>query len=835
MGFRSVRGRKRGSEGRARAVVVAGISGALMVAGAAAYAGPGVASPSSPKEAFAESAPEADDGHDHAHDDLAGTSMVELEKSADPKVGLRPKSGKAAQEAKEAVAAGPEVSGSWGPVQPTAVVPVFSALLPNGKVLMWDSVGDEPAENSPDHTFTRAAVYDPATGQSTRIDVQGANIFCAGFVQLADGRIFVAGGNKNSALDGIKLTHIFDWTTNKWTRGPDMTGERWYPSVAALMDGEAFVVGGGPGKAEVRNTDGSMRDLAGVTAYGARIYPFVQSAPDGRALVTGPEKAMRRLSWLQDGVMESWINRDEIYRTYASFANYLPNKTLVVGGGVSTVDGKQVPERSTQIVDASANFLTTTAAAPMEFRRRQHNATILADGSVLATGGMYEVSTNDGVSLDKAVYAAERWDPAADDWTTLASAAVVRQYHSTALLLPDGRVLTGGGGICGACKTLGYLRKDVEVYSPPYLYASDGSPAVRPTITSAPQTVKIADEFTVRTPNAADIAKVGLIRLGAPTHGADQSQRYVPLSYTRSGDTLTVTSPINPAEAPPGHYMLFLVNSAGTPAVAPIVKVVSAPAGTATATGARTGGPAVIAYSDINKGGRAQLLEAGRWRESRGNLAHVRTLATSSVDVANGWEAKLCRTDDLQTCVAYGPGSHNLPTADNDTTRSILVTPKDGTTPPPANLLKNPGFESGRVTWTGTTASITATASKPARSGSWKAWLGGNGTTSTESVQQSVAVPAAAVAPTLEFWVRIDTKESSTSRIYDRLRVQVVSGSTTTTIGTYSNLDANTAYVRKAFDLSAYKGKTISVKLVSSEDSSLQSSFVVDDTRVSSN
>lgn len=832
MRLRSVHNAWRGSERRTRSVMVVGLAGAMLVAGAAAYAGPGAAAPSSPEEAFTETPSKGADGHDHAHTDLAGVSMAELEKAANPRVGLRPKSGKAAQEARQAIAAGPEASGSWGAVHATAVVPVFSALLPNGKVLMWDSVGDEPTETYPDHTFTRAAVYDPATGESTRIDVQGANIFCAGFVQLSDGRIFVAGGNKDSALNGIKLTHIFDWTTNTWTRGPDMTGERWYPSVAALMDGEAFVIGGGPSQAEVRNTDGSMRQLSGVTAYGSRVYPFVQSGPDGRALVTGPESGLRRLSWWQAGSMENATARDALNRSYASFANYLPNKTLVVGGGVTTVDGKQVPESSTRIVDASGNTLTTTAAASMEFRRRQHNATILADGSVLATGGLSEVTTSDLVSLDKAVYAAERWDPATNAWATLASAAVVRQYHSTALLLPDGRVLTGGGGICGACKQVGYLRKDVEIYSPPYLYAADGSPAVRPTITSAPQTVKIADQFTVRTPNAADIAKVGLIRLGAPTHGADQSQRYLPLSFTTSGDTLTVTSPLNPAEAPPGHYMLFLVNQAGTPAVAPIVQVVSPPAGTATAPAARTGGPAVIAYSDINKGGRAQLLEPGKWQGSRGNLAQVQPLATSSVDVANGYEARLCRTDDLQTCVAYGPGVHNVPPADNDTTRSIVVTPKAGGSTPTGNLLKNPGFESGAVSWTGTTASITQTTSKPARTGTWKAWLGGNGRSSTEYVQQSVAVPAAAVAPTLEFWVRIDTREGTTTRIYDRLRVQIVNGTTTTTIGTYSNLDANSTYVRKTFDLSAYKGKTITVKLVASEDSSLQSSFVVDDTRV---
>lgn len=828
-----------------RALPVATLTGALLVVSPAAYAmGSAAVRGSATQVALpalaahpAHPSPTDPAGKDaHAQDDYVGVSMAELEKLAKPQVGLRPKSGASASQSLRAIAAGPEVSGQWGPVQPAPVVPVFTALLPNGKVLMWDSVGENPTESYPDQTFTRAAVYDPATGTSTRIDVQGANIFCAGFVQLSDGRIFVAGGNKDMALNGIKLTHIFDWQTNSWTRGPDMTGERWYPSVAALMNGDAIVVGGGPVRAEVRNYNGSIRQLSGVTAYSGREYPFLQSAPDGRALVTGGTSEMRRLAWWQTGSMETAVNRDGINRSYGSFANFLPNKTLVLGGGLSNVGGKQTPEKTSRIVDASGVTLTSTSGAPMAFPRRQHNATILADGSVLATGGMSEVSTSDLVSMDKAVFAAERWNPDTNAWATLASAAVVRQYHSTALLLPDGRVLTGGGGICGACKDVGYLRKDVETFSPPYLFASDGSEAVRPTITEAPKSAVINRQFSVRTPDAASITKVGLVRLGAPTHGVDQSQRYVPLSYATSGDTLTINAPLNPAEAPPGHYMLFLVNGAGTPAVAPIVQLLSPPAGTATATGARTEGPAVMAYSDYNKGGRQQLLEAGEWRASRGNLAQVQPLALSGLDVANGWEAKLCQTDDLQNCVAYGPGTYNVPAAGNDRTLSVSIAPKDGTAPPQSsNLLVNPGFESGAVNWTGTTASITQTTSKPARTGSWKAWLGGNGRSSTENVRQSVTIPTTATAPKLSFWVRVDTSESTRTRIYDRMRVDIVNGSATSTLATLSNLDARADYVLKTYDLSAYKGKTISVNLVATEDVSMQTSFVVDDTAITTN
>ncbi len=155
-----------------------------------------------------------------------------------------------------------------------------------------------------------------------------------------------------------------------------------------------------------------------------------------------------------------------------------------------------------------------------------------------------------------------------------------------------------------------------------------------------------------------------------------------------------------------------------------------------------------------------------------------------------------------------------------------------GTTEPPTgdNLLKNPGFESGAVNWTGTSGVITNSTSKPARTGSYKAWLQGNGRTTTENIGQSVAIPATATAASLSFWLRIDTTETTSSRVYDTLKVQIVDGSTTTTLATYSNLNKNTTYTQKTFNVAAYKGKTVTVKFLGAEDSSLQTSFVVDDT-----
>jgi hypothetical protein len=190
---------------------------------------------------------------------------------------------------------------------------------------------------------------------------------------------------------------------------------------------------------------------------------------------------------------------------------------------------------------------------------------MLADGSVLATGGNF---TGAGlVDMNGGVYNAERWDPATGQWTTLAAQQVTRQYHSTALLLPDGRVLSSGGGICGTCDQVGYLAKNAEIFTPPYLFKKDGSGelAPRPEITGAPSTVNHGMSFQVTTPNAASIRKVWLIRLGSQTHSVEMEQRYLPLGFTAGDGTLTASVPANAHTAVPGVYMLFIVDDAGVP------------------------------------------------------------------------------------------------------------------------------------------------------------------------------------------------------------------------------------------------------------------------------
>jgi len=160
-------------------------------------------------------------------------------------------------------------------------------------------------------------------------------------------------------------------------------------------------------------------------------------------------------------------------------------------------------------------------------------------------------------------------------------------------------------------------------------------------------------------------------------------------------------------------------------------------------------------------------------------------------------------------------------------------TPTPTPTPVPgAELLLNRGFESGGVNWTATAGVITNSTGQTPRTGAWYAWLDGYGTTHTDSLFQQITVPATANTVTLSFWLKINSSETTTVTAFDTLRVQIRNSSNTvlTTLATYSNLDETTGYVLKTFDLTAFKGQTIRIYFLGQEDSSLQTSFVIDDT-----
>jgi hypothetical protein len=275
----------------------------------------------------------------------------------------------------------------------------------------------------------------------------------------------------------------------------------------------------------------------------------------------------QRGSWTT-GPSHLWpFNRD-----YGSAVMYESGKILFVGGGGYTGWDTPDPKSSTPTVTAEKIDLNQgspnwTSAGSMSSPRRHLTATILADGEVLVTGGVSGGGFND---VPSGVRAAEIWNPATNQWTVLASNAVVRAYHSVSLLMPDATVLQGASGDANVPGTgTPYpARRSHEIFRPPYLFKG-----ARPTITSVSAAVSWGQTFEVATPAAGQITHVRLIRLGSVTHAFDANAMAVSLDFTAADGTLSVTSPQNPNVAPPGHYLIFLLNRNGVPSTGRIIRI----------------------------------------------------------------------------------------------------------------------------------------------------------------------------------------------------------------------------------------------------------------------
>ena len=436
--------------------------------------------------------------------------------------------------------------GQWSAVFPAPIVQLHVHLLTDGTVLSWGRIGDPQ-------------VWDPATGAFTAVPAPSW-LFCAGHDFLPDGRLLVAGGHIADG-HGLPNTNLFDPATHSWQVGPPMAQGRWYPTNTTLPDGEMLTVGGTDENMTIDTIpevwDGTRWRQLTTANLALEWYPRLFVAPDGRIFNAGEEQPSR---WLDVSGTGRWTDGPRRnfgpWRDYGSAVMYLPGKILYAGGGSNP------PTNTAEVIDLNQPNPTWTYTGSMAYARRQMNATLLPTGDVLVTGGTSASGFNNAAG---AVHAAELWSPTTGTWTTLASNAVIRMYHSTSLLLPDGRVLhTGSGDGANAPRELSY-----ELYSPPYLFRG-----ARPTLSGfTPAVVGYGQTLHVDTPDGASIAKVTFIRTGSVTHAMDQSARLVPLAFAAVSGGISVTLPTSPRTAPPGPYLLFLVNANGVPAVGRIMRL----------------------------------------------------------------------------------------------------------------------------------------------------------------------------------------------------------------------------------------------------------------------
>jgi hypothetical protein len=447
---------------------------------------------------------------------------------------------------------------------------IHMAMLPTGKVMFWQ------------YSASSIGLWDPVTSQFSAAPQPAGgsppflNPFCSGHAWLADGRLLVAGGHIANN-DGDNRANIYNPFTNTWANNvpampnvpagaPYGVGRngRWYPSATTLGNGDVLVlsgdmngvVGGQPDAHPLpqiyQATTNTWRNLT--TAYNELpLYPRVFLAPNGRVYSLSDYSGnTERLITTGTGSWATIANTSFDGRVnYGSAVMYDAGKVVFIGGGDS-------PTATAERIDLNSPTPTWSSAGSMAQPRRQHNATLLADGTVLVTGGSSVSGFNNAAGQ---VALAEIWNPATSQFTPVAPASsVYRGYHTTALLLPDGRVLMAGGNHDSPTYT---ENRNAEIYSPPYLFKGP-----RPTVVSAPNTAELGRSFYVETPDAADITDVTWVVPGAVTHSQDWTQRVNHLEFTTVDGGLAVTLPSNPNAAPPGYYMLFLINSNGVPSMA---------------------------------------------------------------------------------------------------------------------------------------------------------------------------------------------------------------------------------------------------------------------------
>jgi galactose oxidase len=467
----------------------------------------------------------------------------------------------------------PAVKGQWSPKFDTRNVMIHASLLPNGKVLFWGR--REVGEGLDPHNST-PRIWDPKTGIITETPKPGFNLFCGGHTFLSDGRLFVVGGHLSDS-HGAPQAAIYDANVNTWSRIDDTIGGRWYPTAVTLPDGGVLVSFGSDKDGNLNNTQQVWKDNHWRTIVDFKVpplYPRMHVVPDGRVFMSGPNQLTQFLDTSGGG---SWMPLSErvshVLQDYAPSVLYADGKTLYIGGG-------NAPLKDAEILDLSETPPRWKKTDDMHFARRQHNATLLPDGTVLVMGGTQGKGGESGGFNDltpgQPIRSAELWDPKTGHWTLLAKASVDRAYHSTAVLLPDATVLSAGGGEYRPNNAIDRpndpkdSHKDAQIFSPPYLFRGSGA---RPDISSAPDEVTYGETFKVTTSHPDQIGQVNWLRLSSVTHSFNSNQRINFLKFTADASSLSVTAPANAALCPPGHYMLFVLNKDNVPSVAKIIRI----------------------------------------------------------------------------------------------------------------------------------------------------------------------------------------------------------------------------------------------------------------------
>jgi hypothetical protein len=431
------------------------------------------------------------------------------------------------------------------------------------------------SSNDPDrhnsHQYGTTVWHYP--GPDTDQPATPVDMFCVGHAFLPDGRLLVAGGTEQyDPFLGLRQSITFDPATLAWTAQPEMAGGRWYPSLLALGDGRVLATAGLDETNMLNIVPEIYRDGVGWTSLPPSphwpMYGHLFLLDDGRICYSGGQygdnNGVRPAVWnLADNTTIDITGLpDAGSRNQSASVLLAPaqaQRVMIIGGGPYDMHNQAGATASTAIADLTAPAPQYTPAANLHMARMHLCATLLPDHTVLVNGGAMMEETAAQASLGAEIYHLDtgRWEMAADS-------RVPRLYHSVALLMPDGKVVTAGSNPQRKTEEL-----RIEVFWPPYLFAGS-----RPTVTPAQSDVHYGTTVRADVPNANQIATAALMRPGATTHSSNLEQRLVDLPITVTGpDALEVHLPASTDIAPPGWYLLFVVDQAGVPSPAAWIRL----------------------------------------------------------------------------------------------------------------------------------------------------------------------------------------------------------------------------------------------------------------------
>ena len=477
----------------------------------------------------------------------------------------------------DAVPSQKAIFGSWGAPIDFPNIAVAAAALPNGKIVTWSSWDRFNFGGHNPQSYTSVFNTDTLQVEEFLITNTQHDMFCPGTVMLPDGRIMVNGGGST-----VTSTSIYDFQTNSWSRVENMNMRRWYNASSTIADGRVLTWGGNApdghaGPAEVWEPEVGWTSIPNMdiniyagTGDQTSWHPQMFQAPNGKVLIAGPGPEMYWADFrgpASTTVLESaGLRGGDAYSQHGGYVMYDVGKILKFGGADAEANSGTVTNRA-WIIDVTGPNPVVTETGSMRFNRKFLNGVILPDGKVMAVGGN---TSGNKFSDAGAVLQGEIWDPATGEWSVVDSMAIPRNYHSVALLQPDGRIFAGGGGLCGTCAA---NHSDAQVFSPAYLFDEAGDEVDRPVV-SGPDEARYGTSLPVSVSASHTVERFNLIRLGTVTHSMNTDQRFIPANFTDLGNgQYSVDMPADGNIAPPGYYMLFAINDQGVPSESLVVQI----------------------------------------------------------------------------------------------------------------------------------------------------------------------------------------------------------------------------------------------------------------------